>query len=71
MNPTEYDEDITYRKLNSVKTLIEDGSMSEKDLLKQIVSLFEIILRDAWWEVGGRISSPRQCLVLVIRLGMN
>ena len=50
---------MIYRKLNSVKTLIEDGNTPEKDLLAQIFSLLEIILRDAWWEIGGRISSSK------------
>ena len=59
MDQTEYEEDILYRKLNSVQTMIEDGNTSEKDLLEQICSLLEIILRDNWWEVGGRISRSK------------
>ena len=59
MDETEYNEDIIYRKLNGVKTLIEDGSTSEKDLLDQIVSLLERILRDNWWEIGGSISRSK------------
>ena len=59
MDETEYDEDLIYRKLNSVKTLIEDGNIPEKDLLAQILSFLEIILRDAWWEIGGRISRSK------------
>ena len=59
MDETEYDEDILYRKLNSVKTLIEDLNTSQKDLLEQTCSLLERILRDNWWEVGGRISRSK------------
>ena len=59
MDETECDEDMIYRKLNSVKTLIEDGNTTEKDLLEQIFSLLERILRDNWWEVGGRISRSK------------
>ena len=43
MDETEHDEDIIYRKLNSVKTLIDDGNTSERDLLEQTLSLLEII----------------------------
>ena len=59
MDQTDYDENALYRKLNSVKTLIEDGNTSERDMLEQICSLLQIILRDNWWEVGGRISRSK------------
>ena len=59
MNQTEYEEDIVYRRLSCVKTLIEDGNMLEKDLLEQTFSLLETILQDNWWEIGGRISRSK------------
>ena len=59
MAQSDYDEDMIYRKLSHVKTLMEDGKLSEKELVEQVGSVIETILGDNWWEVAGRISRSK------------
>ena len=59
MDQTNCDVDMVHKKLNHVKSLLEDEEVSEKDLVQQIGSLLEDILRDNWWEIAGRISRSK------------
>ena len=61
MEQTSTEEEIIHKKLNHVKTLLqeEELQLSDESLVEQIGSLLEYILRDNWWEVAGRISRSK------------
>ena len=59
MMDQEYEEDLLFRRLAKVKTLVEEGKVPDNDLIEQVCSLVEIILGDDWWEISGRISRSK------------
>ena len=59
MMDQEYEEDLLFRRLAKVKTMVEEGKIPDNDLIEQVCSLVEIILGDDWWEIAGRISRSK------------
>ena len=58
----EYEEDLLYRRLCHVKTVLEEGKEDKKDVVEKVCSLLEEILGEGWWEVAGRISRSKTML---------
>ena len=59
MMDQEYEEDLLFRRLAKVKTLVEEGKVPDNDLIEQVCSLVEIILGDDWWEIAWKISRSK------------